>query len=324
METLAPFPYFGGKSKIAATVWEILGADIKNYIEPFAGSLAVLLSRPGGKGSIETVNDFDGLLANAWRAMAKDPEGVAHYADWPVNECDLHARHLWLVGNRENITSKLMADLEWFDAKAAGFWIWGACAWIGGGWCSGKGSWVNVNGQFVNQRKLPHVGDEVIGIKRVKPHVGGSGRGINRQLPHVGDGGRHDFIENWFLNLSVRLRDVRVACGDFERVLTNSVTVGCGTTGVFLDPPYEAGNTDPYAQSGKGVARRAAEWCAMNSAEPKLKIVLAGYSGEHNWLEVLGWTKKSWGAHGGYGSQGTGVGAANKHRETLWVSPSCQ
>lgn len=41
----APFPWFGGKRKVAPEVWAALG-DPDNYIEPFAGSLAVLLNRP--------------------------------------------------------------------------------------------------------------------------------------------------------------------------------------------------------------------------------------------------------------------------------------
>lgn len=323
MADLAPFPYFGGKSKIAHVVWEHLGAEVTNYVEPFAGSLATLLLRPGGAGKIETVNDFDGLLANVWRAVAADPDAVAEYADWPVNECDLHARHLWLVGQRDTVTSKLMGNPDWFDAKAAGWWIWGACAWIGSGWCSGAGPWIGVDGELVDRRQLPHVGDAGRGINRQLPHVGNAGQGINRKLPHVGNAGRGEFIREWFRELSARLRNVRVACGDFERVLSSSVTTRHGMTGVFLDPPYDAGNHDPYSSSGKGVARRAAEWCAMNTAESNLKIVLAGYSGEHDWLEVLGWTRHHWAAAGGYGSQGSGVGLANRTRETLWISPSC-
>jgi DNA adenine methylase len=37
--------YFGGKSRVAPQVWERFG-DVANYVEPFAGSLAVLLGRP--------------------------------------------------------------------------------------------------------------------------------------------------------------------------------------------------------------------------------------------------------------------------------------
>jgi site-specific DNA-adenine methylase len=33
----APFPWFGGKSKVAPIVWERFG-DVQNYVEPFFGS----------------------------------------------------------------------------------------------------------------------------------------------------------------------------------------------------------------------------------------------------------------------------------------------
>jgi hypothetical protein len=36
-------------------------------------------------------------VSNFWRATSRDPEAVAEYADFPVSECDLHARHKWLV-----------------------------------------------------------------------------------------------------------------------------------------------------------------------------------------------------------------------------------
>ena len=67
-----------------------------NYVEPFFGSGAVLLNRPSEPG-IETVNDLDCMVANFWRALQHDPDAVADAADWPVNEADQHARHLWLM-----------------------------------------------------------------------------------------------------------------------------------------------------------------------------------------------------------------------------------
>lgn len=68
----APFPWFGGKEKVAAIVWERFG-DVTNYVEPFAGSLAVLLNRPHAP-QIETVNDLDGMVANFWRALQAAPK----------------------------------------------------------------------------------------------------------------------------------------------------------------------------------------------------------------------------------------------------------
>ena len=72
----APFPWFGGKSRVGPLVWERFG-DVANYVEPFAGSLAVLLARPVGWEGSETVNDKDGFVANFWRALQADPDGVA-------------------------------------------------------------------------------------------------------------------------------------------------------------------------------------------------------------------------------------------------------
>lgn len=71
----APFPYMGGKSRVARVVWQRFG-DVPNYVEPFAGSLAVLLGRPAFDGNrIETVNDADGHVANFWRALQADSDG---------------------------------------------------------------------------------------------------------------------------------------------------------------------------------------------------------------------------------------------------------
>ncbi len=70
----APFPWFGGKSRAAPLIWSRLG-EVDNYVEPFAGSLAVLLGSPR-IARTETVNDKDGFIANFWRAVAADPNAV--------------------------------------------------------------------------------------------------------------------------------------------------------------------------------------------------------------------------------------------------------
>lgn len=114
-ERKTPFPYFGGKSDAAEKVWAALG-DVEHYIEPFAGSLAVLLRRPHEVGRTyysETVNDLDGLLVNVWRSLKLSPDATAEAASWPVIEADLHARHLALVRWRAELrrqAAMLMGD----------------------------------------------------------------------------------------------------------------------------------------------------------------------------------------------------------------------
>lgn len=129
----APFPWFGGKSRVADQVWLRFG-DVPNYVEPFFGSGAVMFARPT-MPNIETVNDRDCFIANFFRALQADPEGLARWADYPVNEADLHARHLWLV-NQASFRQRMMSEPDYFDVKIAGWWVWGISCWIGSGWCS--------------------------------------------------------------------------------------------------------------------------------------------------------------------------------------------
>ena len=336
----APFPYFGGKSRACAQVWAAFG-EVKNYVEPFCGSAAMLLGAPDGR-RVETINDADGFVANFWRAVSKDNAAVAEALDWPVNEADLFARHIWLVQQSEGLLARLHADPDYYDARIAGWWAWGACNWIGGGWCSGKGPWTVVDGAVVRNagqgvrrqlphlgnagrgvnRKLPHLGNAGRGVNRQLPHLGNAGRGINRKLPHLGDAGRGAFIRDWLARLGERLRDVRVACGDWKRVLTDSVTVRHGTTAVFLDPPYTKGAMD-YAAGGVGgdLASDVRRWCAENGHRKGLRIVLCGHAGEHDELLSHGWSIRKWNAQKGYALRSEAV--ENSTSETLWVSPAC-
>jgi DNA adenine methylase len=323
----APFPYFGGKSRAAETLWSLLG-ESTNYVEPFAGSLAALLGCPHIH-KVETVNDACGFVSNFWRSVQSAPDEVARFADWPVIENDLEARHYWLVNQAETLRKSLESP-EFFDAKIAGWWVWGACAWIGSGWCSGKGphrldgnAGRGINrkiphlgdaGRGIN-RQIPHLGDAGRGINRQIPHLGNAGLGINRQIPHLGNAGRGDFIAEWMATLAGRLRDVRVACGDWKRVVTESVTTRHGITSVFLDPPYEVGKME-YNHGAIGISRDVWDWALAHGNDPKLRIVVAAY--EDGRAVPDGWRFIKWKARKGYAKD-----AAECKREALYASPHC-
>ena len=308
-------------------MWRAFG-DVPNYVEPFFGSGAVLLGRPG-EPRTETINDLDGYVANFWRAIKGDPQGVAQWADSTVNESDLTARHIWLVERREMLRAKLAGDAEWFDAKVAGWWVWGICCWIGSEFCSGKGPWwIDEDRQLVHlgnagrgvNRKLVHLGDAGRGVNRQLVHLGSAGQGVKRQLVHLGDG-RGAALQEWFGALASRMRRVRVASGDWSRVVTNSVTRVHGLTGVFLDPPYDDGAID-YV-SGSRVSADVRAWAVDNGDDPMLRIALCGYDGEHEMPKS--WTEHAWKAQGGFGSQRrTGkTKNENSRRERIWFSPHC-
>lgn len=195
-----PFPYFGGKSRVASLVWQRLG-QVGNYIEPFAGSLAVLLRRPQPLTGVETVNDLDCHLANFWRATQHAPEAVAEHADGPVNEADLHARHRWLVGidslpttpylhalaapgrvaqERAAFRQRMRTDPEFYDAKVAGWWCWGLCCWIGGGWCAAHGETAD------GDRK--QTGPQLAQVGKGVTHKGKAFSRVQNQMPAAAGG----------------------------------------------------------------------------------------------------------------------------------------
>lgn len=362
----APFPWFGGKRRVAHMVWERFG-DVPNYVEPFAGSLAVLLGRPH-EARCETVNDADCYLSNFWRSIRASPDLVAQHADWPVNEADLHARHLWLV-NQVDFREHMKTDPDFYDAKVAGWWAWGISQWIGGGWCSAA------EGSISKRPRLGRGGQEsrVARVERRKPSIknagvfclpppipdrtrpqmisngvhakmprmdrGGCGvdRRTKRQMPDLhGDSGAYGRgvtasgldarggLTQWFEMLADRLRRVRVCCGDWSRIMGPSPTVHIGTTAVFLDPPYstEAGrDMGIYATDCGDVAHRVREWAIEHQDDPKLRIALCGYEGEH--AMPPSWECVAWKAQGGYGAARQGRGRANAERERIWFSPHC-
>jgi len=331
-ELTAPFPYFGAKRHAAGMIWQALG-DVASYCEPFAGSLAVLLRRPGGPGRIETINDLSGHVANFWRAVKQQPEEVTRHLDYPVVEQDLHARHRWLLGRHDDLVAGLDADPEWCDAKAAGWWAWGMSAWIGSGWCDPRNA---------NNGKRPRLGNSGVGVQRrgKLPSLADTGKGIHRgQLPHLGDAspvhsvGGVGGISDWIDMLAERLRRVRVCCGDFRRVVTHSALcdrlVG-GRVGIVYDPPYSlvsggmARTAGLYGeQDSTEVAAACAEEARRQAVEhPTWRIVLCGYEGEH--VMPSDWREVAWDPSAGkWGSGGYGRGNGNPQRERLWLSPAC-
>jgi len=306
----SPFPYFGGKSRISAEVWRRFGT-VRNYVEPFFGSGAVLLDRPEPFEGAETVNDLNGWLCNFWRALQADPDSVARFADWPVSELDLHARGDWLFYREgvEEFIEKLRSDPEYYDAKSAGYWVWGICCWIGSGW-----------GPMETRQ----------GVNRQRPHLGNLGQGVNRQRPHLGPGGNgmhwkhEDRLREYFSELASRLRRVRICCGDWSRVCGPTPTVKQGLTGVFLDPPYAVEDRANCYDSTEDftVANSVREWCKEWGKDSRMRIALCGYETEHSELESLGWNVHEWKAKGGYASQGDGKNE-NCKRERIWFSPNC-
>jgi hypothetical protein len=319
MTMLAPFPYFGGKRSVAADVWDRLGSP-KQYIEPFCGSLAVLLAAPR-PASLEVVNDASGFIANFWRSVKHQAPEVARWADYPVSHIDLGARHAWLMDQRARVGEQLH-DPDWHgDAKVAGWWLWGQCCWIGSGWCE----W-DRESPARRKRRDGGAGDREsddatsagMGVQAIGkvPHASDAGMGVQAigKVPHASDAGR-DLLTSagrtamrWLGEISDRLERVRVVHGDWYRCLNNHF--GGDDTAVFLDPPYRSyerlyGDLTPVADAVEAWARDNAN----------LRVALCGHVGDY---DLPGWDAVEW-------SRGrlTYAGGKTTDKECVWYSPAC-
>jgi site-specific DNA-adenine methylase len=288
----SPYPYFGGKSRVAKPIWQGLG-EVTHYIEPFAGSLAVLLANPK-PSKIETINDKDCFIVNFWRAVSSDPEGVAKFADYPVTEADLHARHKWLVQQvNTDFHKKMNSDPDFYDLKIAGWWVWGMGASIGNNWLQPKGL-------------------------NAMPLLSSAGGGIH---------GLSNPILKWFKSLQKRTRRVRICCADWKKILTPSITYGSkgigknDITGVFLDPPYDSKNRDKVYKEEENIYQEVCNWAIENGDNPKMRIVVCGYAGTYSFPDS--WTEFSWQANGGMANLGDDRGKENATKERIYFSPHC-
>ncbi len=284
----APFPYFGGKTKVAPVVWERFGS-VDNYVEPFCGSAAMLLARPGGPHGAETINDLDGRVANTWRAIKYCPEKVADELDWPLMETDYHARRDWVLKHRQEMKAKLEQDPRWCSPRLAAYFIYAQCCAIG------------------KDANTP--GTQL-------PQVGNGGRAIFSQ--HAGD------LGVWMQTLATRLRKVRVICGKWPRICTPVVSTHfCNdtTTAIFLDPPYSGHEWAYREKSKQTVADHVWTWAQQAGQLQHVRIAVCGYQDDREL--PAGWTVHHWTGTKGYGKQG-GKAQSNRQQECIWFSPHCR
>ena len=187
-------------------------------------------------------------------------------------------------------------------------------------------------------RQIPNLGDDGCGVHRERiaatvtekrPLLSGNGHGAGVHADRAAE------LLDYFAALAMRLRRVRVCCGDWTRVLGPSVTIKHGITGIFLDPPYDmrvvsspesgrdgAAPTDGlYSAHDNDLSAAVRDWAVANGDNPQLRIALCGYEGEHTMPDT--WECVAWKSQGGFGNQRSGSDYANADRERVWFSPGC-
>ena len=280
----SPFPYYGGKSRWGPDIWVRFGA-VDAYYEPFFGTGAVLFaSEPHNR---EVVCDLNGFIANFWRAIQGDPDQVAYWADYPTIHQDLTARHKWLHAWGVEHASRLSEDPDFYDAKAAGWWVWGMSLWIGNVWCrSTLQSGIPLidsrgGGQGVSQQRKNIPGDQI-------PHVSdhASGRGVSVQRMR----GRR--LEPWFQTLADRLKGVVVLNRSWTSIChSKTVLMDTATTSkkkhraIFLDPPYDQRG---HIYGTPEVTQEVYDWAVEAAQRPGYRLAMACHEGDFSVPD--GWT----------------------------------
>jgi len=300
-----PINFFGSKVKIAPAIWERLGR-VDYYVEPFFGSGAVMLASPYVP-EYETVNDCNGFIVNFYRSIKYNPIETAKYSQNPVFETDLHAKHIWLLSQKEKLVEQLEANPAYCNPMIAGWWCWVMSVYVGADVCSGTGPWKLVDG------KLQKSDTENPGIYKKMPDIR-SYHGVNR--PGID-------VYRWFETLSKRFSKTRVLCGDWTRLKSHIEGAQAEMMGVVLDPPYD--NFEyVYSDGNKSVSGKVREWALEVGKRKNIRVALCGYEGEHEMPSD--WEVFSWKQIGGYSLMGKedSEGRENRDKERIYFSPYCQ
>ena len=244
---------------------------------------------------VETLNDADGWLVNAWRAIRNDPAQVAPARMGPVTKltttpvwrgCMSGARTGWCRGWRA--TRRTMTRRPppggctcWRAASATPF---------------GGGPWRVIDGRLTDARTLGDAGQGVNrelptsvtpggGVNRELPTSVTPGRGVNRELPHLGNAGEGiaALPQPPRRTAPPRPNHLRIvgneSCNHPSTAPGPEATVAAPSSSTCPTPPgdlYAAGDTDG------SISAQVRAWCA--EAPDTLRIVLCGYDDEHDTL----------------------------------------
>ncbi|MGI8468826.1 MAG: DNA adenine methylase [Pyrinomonadaceae bacterium] len=300
---LTQFPYLspifgraGNKSEIADDIWERFGGDVRCFKDPFCGTASILLARPlpGNFGSgeyREQINDADGLVANALRAIREaNPGELARECERAYSETDLVAAHRLFVQKRNELEYKLQCNINYFDLRLAGLFIWASRGWIGG-----------------------RLGDPATAANTKVPNASISRFFNNSAEDHI----------SW---LHLRYRRVQILRGDGMRMVSSATQLkNPGITAVVFDPPYPLSRrARVYAYEDPLIARNARLLALELGSLPKYRIAYCGFFSRYDPFFPKTWERLFWKSPGGYYVQGSNPESRkNANDECIWFSPAC-
>lgn len=333
-------PYYGTKHKATPLIWKLCPPSVRSLIEPFCGSLSVTLTAPERIKHI-LVNDYNALLVNLWRAIRAYPEDVLAHARRPVSDLDMWATEFMVKKWVEVHLPRMAADLDYYDVRIAGLFLYGQCNYLANNFGAYKGPWVIDKDEegydvMVKSDKSKGISAQVpdlkgdMGIRAKIPDLKGD-VGISAQVPELKhdkgiqttESGCEDPWAPVMREISRKLTKYRILCGDWARVLTKGVVNELERKKkgalVFLDPPYDdtlssGVGTTYICEDQLSISKSVREWCVeATKTGSNLVIMLCGRKTEHDeLLSIPGWEKHSWSANAGYGVNG------DHKQENIW------
>jgi hypothetical protein len=301
----APFPYYGGKYTVVDELNRRFG-DVDVRIDPFCGSAAWILASPPVK--TEIINDLYADVVNAYRAVRADPDAVAYYCDYPVSELDRLAR-IWTL--RETLperAARCAADPNWYDARAAGYYLYTVSTDIKAQPYK-RGPWVVENGKLVKRSGADGMTKSVPGMLK--------SAGVAKE--------RYASLVAWFRQIAERLRGVFILCGDWRRVVEPFSFGKHGVTAILIDPPYPGYEQSYAIKDTYSVWFDAARWAVANGDNQNVRIAVCGYwTSETDAVFPADWKRFRWRTNGGFGNLRKRGANENRFRECVWFSPHCK
>jgi hypothetical protein len=234
----------------------------------------------------EVIGDLDCFVAHFWRAIKNDPAGVAHYAFDPVSSVELQARHEWLMAQRESVFTNIRSSPDWYDAKIAGWWLWGQHLCVGKHWCNPR---LRFTGTIPFTRAWE-------GYRADDPQE------LLLRFNEIGN----------------RLRNVIIVQGTWQETVQKGL-LDVGRTAksvkaILLDPPYtkrSGRQKNLYVCDSMTVGDETVAWAKIKAQDPTYRIAVCGLEGEY---DLPNWSVTAWNAGGG---------TKNAARERIWFSPGC-
>lgn len=144
----SPFPWFGGKQKLADSIIALFPPH-HVYVEVFGGGASVLLSKT--PANLDVYNDLDEGLVNFFRCLRDEPERLVALLELtPYSRAEwAHSRATWFT-----IDDPVERARRWYVVASQTF---GAIAYTGRGWGGERLGRMHLNGAASTANRIDHI-----------------------------------------------------------------------------------------------------------------------------------------------------------------------